>query len=62
MPELIDKTFQAAIDGDLVATRLILDRMWPTITEQTRELEKQVADLKAELAEAQRARGLRRVA
>ncbi len=46
MPELIEKLMEMALNGDLVAAKLILDRMWIVSNQQMIDLQAEIDELK----------------
>ena len=49
---LADKLLAAAIEGDMSATKLLLDRIWPTMNAANESLREEIADLQMRLEEA----------
>ncbi len=46
MPELIEKLMAMALEGDLIAAKLILDRMWIVSNQQMIDLQGEIDELK----------------
>ena len=51
---LADKLLAAAIEGDMSACKLLLDRIWPTQNAANEALREEIADLQMRLEEALR--------
>lgn len=48
-PDIIRKVVQIALDGDLAAARIILDRVWPQDSERELELRDEMAAIMTRL-------------
>ena len=46
MPKLVKKLMKMALDGDLGAAKLVLDRMWTVSSVQVLQLEEQMDELR----------------
>jgi hypothetical protein len=60
LPNLIKKLMAMALEGDVTAARILLDRVWPAQAEEIRDMELAIDELAERLEAAQS--GIRRVA
>jgi hypothetical protein len=54
--QAVNTLLEIALDGDVPALKLVVDKLYPTAAIQLQELEEQIMDLRAEIADLRRLR------